>query len=140
MGSPGGRCGSLAQRAGGLRRPGGVVAMVVAAVLGLAPAGPAAAQESCFQACFRETLTGRSLDDFTVRDGIRLCRDRCEASLKARYATAGHPAALEGCAETDLGAEDLIKLRAASQRPTLMLTTFVWELRKIFLYPRAAHG
>lgn len=120
----------------------GLAAMATSsALVGLgftALATPAAAQAmppqpGPFQACMAEKLTGRSLDDYSVRDAARLCRDVTDEAGRATLREAGlDPATFESCPEKPLTDAEILKLRGASGPYFMMLTTFVWEVENIF--------
>lgn len=93
---------------------------------------PGAGATGCFQQCIPEKLAGKLLDDRTVRDTSRTCKDLCEGELRDRFSAAGKLAQYEACAETVMTDADVLEIRKASGPYFLMLTTFVWEIRNVF--------
>lgn len=129
--SPVGRGADVLRRAGAL-----AVTGLGAALWGAAGVVAAAAQvpvsDGCFQQCLPERLTGRTLDDFTVRDGVRACRDLCEGRSRERLAAEGRLGRFEGCAEKEMTPDDILRMRQASGPYFIMLTNFVWEITNPF--------
>lgn len=103
-------------------------ATVLAGLIGIAAAGPAAA-ETCFRQCLSTKVTSSSLSDDQIRFAMKGCRDLCEGETRRRLDAAGLTRAVETCRPEPVSIEEFRAIRGASPSYIVQSNAFTWDLR-----------
>lgn len=87
--------------------------------------------KTCFHACVAPKLTSSIVEDATIRDVMKACRNSCEAETAALLKAKGTARALDACDPQPVPEADMKLVRGASSSFQLVASNFIWDVQNV---------